>query len=536
MEIFKLFGSIFVDNEKANKSISETDSKAGGLAGKLKTGIATAAKWGASITGAAVAGGAALFGMANKATDTLDRVDKLSQKIGMSRQGFQEWDYILSQSGTDVEKLQMGFKTLVTQIDQADKGMGKGARNFEALGISVRKTNGELKTQEEVFNEVAVALQNMPNGAEKARIANELLGRSGSELMPLLQGEAGSIEELRENAHRLGIVLSDEAVDAGVLFQDTMDDLKRSFGAIATNVGAAVIPIFQQMAEWIIEHMPQIQKIFQTVFKVIEVLVVGFIDGIKLIIRWVKQWVGDNEEQVSKIREGFVKFFEAVKGLIEAFVGFAVAFWEKYGDSIISVAKFIWDIVTTVFSTAFNLITDLFNIFAALFRGDWEGLWEGVKDFFGHIWDGIYGILKGTINLIIRAINGMVKQLNKVSFNVPDWIPFIGGKKWGFNLPTIPELAEGGRVLKSGLALVGEAGPEMLHLPKGAKVAPLEKTVEKDINLNINFTGLPTDIDESMLKQFLLRIIREPEVGRTLDEIGHRNQLTTLRPQGMGVF
>ena len=182
------------------------------------------------------------------------------------------------------------------------------------------------------------------------------------------------------------------------------------------------------MAEWIIEHMPQIQKVFQTVFKVIEVLVVGFIDGIKLIIRWVKQWVGDNEEQVSKIREGFVKFFEAVKGLIEAFVGFAVAFWEKYGDSIISVAKFIWDIVTTVFSTAFNLITDLFNIFAALFRGDREGLWEGVKDFFGHIWDGIYGILKGTINLIIRAINGMVKQLNNVSFNVPTGFRLLAAK------------------------------------------------------------------------------------------------------------
>ena len=72
-----------------------------------------------------MAGGASLFGMANKATDTLDRVDKLSQKIGMSRQGFQEWDYILSQSGTDVEKATDGFKTLVTQIDQPTRAWAR---------------------------------------------------------------------------------------------------------------------------------------------------------------------------------------------------------------------------------------------------------------------------------------------------------------------------------------------------------------------------------------------------------------------------
>lgn len=476
MEIFRLLGSVFVDNEKANKSISETDKKASALGEKLGAGIKTAAKWGAAIGGAAIAGGAALFGMAKKATDALDRVDKLSQKIGISRQGFQEWDYILSQSGTDVEKLQMGFKTLVTQIDQADQGMGKGARNFEALGISVRKTNGELKTQEEVFNEVAIALQNMPNGAEKARIANELLGRSGSELMPLLQGEAGSIEELRENAHRLGIVLSDEAVDSGVLFQDTMDDLKRALGAVFTNIGASVIPIFQKFADWIIEHMPEIQAVLEKVFAVIEFLVMGFIDGIKLIISWVSKWKRDNSEQITEVQRTFKDFFEAVKGLIEAFVGFAIFFWDTFGDSIISIANFIWDIVSTVFGTAFNLIIDLLHIFAALFRGDWEALWEGVKDFFGHIWDGIYGILKATINLIIRAINGMVERLNKISFSIPDWVPIIGGKNWGFDLPKIPELALGGKIIQEGRVIVGEAGPELLRLPRGAQVEPLNGT------------------------------------------------------------
>lgn len=91
MEIFKLFGSIFVDNEDANKSIAKTEEKAGGLSEKLGSGIKTAAKWGAAIVGGATAAGGALFAVATKAAGTTDRIDKLSQKIGISREGFQEW-------------------------------------------------------------------------------------------------------------------------------------------------------------------------------------------------------------------------------------------------------------------------------------------------------------------------------------------------------------------------------------------------------------------------------------------------------------
>ena len=91
MELFKLFGSVMVDNKKANQSIQKTDSLASKLSKGLGKGIKTAAKWGAGIAAGAVAGGAALFGMTTKAAESTDRIDKLSQKIGISRKGFQEW-------------------------------------------------------------------------------------------------------------------------------------------------------------------------------------------------------------------------------------------------------------------------------------------------------------------------------------------------------------------------------------------------------------------------------------------------------------
>ena len=84
-------GSIFIDSDKANDSLQKTDSKVGALGKKFLSGVGTVAKWGAATVGAAVAGGAALLGMANNSAATTDRIDKLSQKIGISRKGFQEW-------------------------------------------------------------------------------------------------------------------------------------------------------------------------------------------------------------------------------------------------------------------------------------------------------------------------------------------------------------------------------------------------------------------------------------------------------------
>lgn len=84
-------GSIFVDTDKADQSLSKTDKNAEGLGKRLLGGIGTAAKWGAALVGAGIAGAGALLGVATKSAEAADRVDKMSQKIGISRKGFQEW-------------------------------------------------------------------------------------------------------------------------------------------------------------------------------------------------------------------------------------------------------------------------------------------------------------------------------------------------------------------------------------------------------------------------------------------------------------
>lgn len=533
MEIFRLFGSIFVDNEKANESIAKTDKKAEGLGKRLGEGIKTAAKWGAAIGAAASAAGAAMFAMANKAAGTTDRIDKLSQKIGLSRQGFQEWEFILSQNGTSIEQMQTGLKTLTQRMDETVKGTGKGAELFNQLGVSVVDATGKLKSQEQVFEETVRALQNMPDGAEKSRLAVELFGRAGQELMPLLNGAAGSVDELKAKAHELGLVISDDAIDAGVKFTDTMDQMKRMLGAVFTQIGVALIPMFQQLSEWVMTYMPQIRAIFSTVFRAIGFLVEGFIKSIQFVIEWVRQWVAQNEEQLNELRQKFEWLFKDIMFAIESFIAFAIDFWQKYGQNITEIFKIAWDIIRTTLSITLDLLMDIFHAFGALFSGDWKEFWFSIKMLLSDVWEGIKALLSKGVQALVdifrlsyklffdagkEMFEGLWEGLKQVFKGIANWISdkvgwikdklafwkratssiSTGGPNSSSNLP--PGLAEGGTVLSPGRVLVGERGPEILELPRGATVTPLNKA---GITININN---PNILDDYGVDRLLDRI------------------------------
>lgn len=263
MEIFRLFGSILINDDEANKSLAKTDKNAKSVAGTLSSGIKTVGKWGAAI-GTAVAGAAAgMAKMATSAAGTADNIDKMSQKIGISREAYQELDFALSQSGTDVDKLQTGMKTMSQQVE-------KNAKAFEDLGVALTDSDGKARSQEEIFYDTVRALQEMEEGTEKTVAATQLFGKTGTELMPLLNQEAGSLDKLRQEAHDLGLVMEDELVDGGVSLTDTLDKMKRSLGAVMTQLGARLMPIVEKAANFIIGNIPKITKLIDSISPIVE--------------------------------------------------------------------------------------------------------------------------------------------------------------------------------------------------------------------------------------------------------------------------
>ena len=236
-EIFRLFGSIFIDSSQAEASLSKTDDKAKEVQDTLAGTVKKAAAWATGTAAAITAATVAVFKVADSVAAVGDEIDKQSQKLGISAQAYQEWDAILGHCGASMDSLKAGMKTLSKAI--AD-GSADQVAAFQAVGLSLDEV--QQMSTEDVFAAVITGLQGMEEGAERTNIATTLLGRSAQELGPLLNTSAEATEEMRQTVNDLGGVMSDEAVAASAQFKDALQDLETAAGWFKRELVANILP------------------------------------------------------------------------------------------------------------------------------------------------------------------------------------------------------------------------------------------------------------------------------------------------------
>ena len=145
------------------------------------------------------------------------------------------------------------------------------------------------------------------------------------------------------------------------------------------------------------------------------------------------------------------------------------------------VIKVLAEVISAVLGVAIEALTPILDGFktylgglidfiSGVFTGDWEKAWGGIKDIFKGIFDSFEAIVKAPLNAVIKLINKAFSSIGSVK--IPSWVPVIGGNE--FSLPQIPLLANGGTITSSGSAIVGEAGAELIEMPTGARVTPLD--------------------------------------------------------------
>lgn len=165
-------------------------------------------------------------------------------------------------------------------------------------------------------------------------------------------------------------------------------------------------------------------------------------DGIKVKFEEFKNWLGNVFSTDWSQKFGF---------LGDILNGFLVNIKNK------------WDSIKQIFQGIIDFV-------AGVFTGNWSRAWQGVVNIFSGIIGTLGAIVKSPLNAVISLINAAISGLNRISINIPNWIPGFGGKSFGLNIPKIPYLARGGIIDSPTLAMVGEAGKEA--------VVPLENNTE----------------------------------------------------------
>ncbi len=269
--IFRVLGEIFIDSAEANKSIDTTTEKAEKSSAKVGSAFSSIAKGAAAVGTAVVAGatavGTAAYKMAMSTAEQADYIDKLSERTGIGREELQRWKHAADQSGVSVDSFKNGIKKMSDVVDDANNGSKTAATAISRLGLSLDDLN-KMSTEEK-FNAITAALADMEDGAERNALGNDLLGKSYTEMLPMLNAGSEGMEALKKEADDLGLVMSEDAVKAGVKLGDTIANVKDAFGGLMNRIGTAAIPLIQRFADMIIAGLPKIQALFDSLIPVI---------------------------------------------------------------------------------------------------------------------------------------------------------------------------------------------------------------------------------------------------------------------------
>ena len=263
---------------------------------------------------------------------------------------------------------------------------------------------------------------------------------------------------------------------------------------------------------------------------VIAVVIAGVIaiiyywDEIKGALGTAAEWVNTKVIQpfVNIVTQGFNSFMAIaqnvisfVQNLFATFTGylqnaFATDWTEQFGafghilNAFFANVQNIWEAVKQIF-------TGVVNFVKSIFAGDWKAAWNSVIEIFGGIWDGMLAYVKmpingiiGLINLLIRGavdgINAVIGLINNLQFDIPDWIPKIGGTTFGFNIapitaPQIPYLAQGA-VLPANKPFLAMVGDQKHGTNVEAPLATIQEALANVLaqqgmggDIHITFTG-----------------------------------------------
>ena len=198
-----------------------------------------------------VVGGAALIGFGATAVSSFanagDELDKMSKRTGLSVESLGELKFAAEQSGSGLEAIEKSTKKMSSVILDANNGLAGASDALSQLGLDA--SDLAALSPEDQFQTIANALGNLDDASQKAALAQDVFGKAGSELIPLLnEGEEG-MNALRQQAVDLGGVMSGEAAASAAEFKDAQNELMTVIGGLFVEIGSALVPVLTTLVD-----------------------------------------------------------------------------------------------------------------------------------------------------------------------------------------------------------------------------------------------------------------------------------------------
>lgn len=214
-----------------------------------KSNVTSATAIGTALANVGTAAARGFFNMAKGAIDNADKLNKMSQSIGISVEALSELQYAADLSGLNIDELGIALTKLNKNAVEAAQGSKAQVEAFKTLGVSVTDAEGRIKSTEELLSDVADAFKKLPDGPQKTALAIDVFSKAGSKMIPVLnQGRAG-IELLRKEAREFGLTISGQAGGASEAFNDNLTRINRVVQGLVTRFTNEALPTLDLIAE-----------------------------------------------------------------------------------------------------------------------------------------------------------------------------------------------------------------------------------------------------------------------------------------------
>ncbi len=471
-----------------SRSLGNLNKQAGAVGGGLGR-MGQAAKGVGGLMGALLPVGAVagLTAIAKGSIDAADNLNDMSQRTGVAVESLSRFGQAAQDSGSSIEGVAKGMGQLAKRITDPSSAASKA---LSGIGVATRDAQGKVRSLDAVMLEISDRFAKMPDGAEKSALAMQLFGKSGVELIPMLNQGRAALEQYQAT-------ISGDMAKSADEFNDSLNAIGRSLSGPFNEAVTALLPAITSIAQGIVGIIKAFTALPQPVQATLLVIgglltaLVALAPAISAIISIGSAIAGlfaaggalaSAGSIIAGIATAFIVLITGPVGIVALLVAAGVAiyaFRDQIGAAFNAVVNFI--------GGAFNTIGDLLKAGAQAYMdyyvkpilGFFTGLYDGAVAIFGKIGSAIgkaFEAVVGTIKNVFRSvlqyladrvnfaaglINVLIRAFNRLP--APD-IPLIPQL-------TVPAFAQGGVVDRPTLAMVGEGGEREYVVPESKMAA-----------------------------------------------------------------